>query len=1338
MQEKKYIESLCRSKSAYHSPESAIDQANSCDTLSHDIYTDNQRFIYELLQNADDASSEQGVLDFRIDFLGDYLIVSHKGEPFSEVDIESISSVGDGTKSGDENKTGFKGIGFKSVFAHSDSVIIKSGNYCFKFDKDSWENYWDVSWGDRTHWLQTRENKKKIAKVKMPFQILPIWTDVPNEVKSLQLDSYTVSTIIKLKKNVALEEDLKNLFSTSQIVLFLRSQQVKVTINSTEPLTIEKMFADGKISIKRNNTIISEWIIRSNSFPIPPAIKDELQNDEQTPQKLKEANLTEISFALPLQNNQIFVRGRSDNFIFSYLPTSIDVGFPFLVNASFLTDASRQRLHSDSVWNQWIFKEIAYRYFLWIADLAKDDNYRYQFFDVIPQKLSNGQLGEKFNEGYEKALDEIAFIRNSQGKLILIKDALYDDSHLSDIIDCNIITSYINKEQGKTYDENSFVDKKISKIVVLERLGVYIFGLENMAGLFISEIFKNNHHLNDNFNLIDFLYKRVSSIKTETENWNHRLESIPFIFDENCKLCTPSEIYFASATYQNDLAENISIIHKDILEKIEENHLLKSWLEDLGVQEPTDASFIEKTIIGDKNFITTENAIEVGRYVFKSYEKGEISSCKLLEMKLLTSKGNLLLASDCYLSTIYVPKFELQRYCDLDNFVSEHYVDIGENVNEWKAFLTSIGVEEDIKWHTEKIALYDEWESRYDYKFIQSVFEGSKKLYWISYEGWTLDKKIGDYIFNPSRVSINTFTNLQYAHNNYAFATCLFKRIFDSIKVSDIKEDLYVSGSTGMIGRIVSSIWLKEAGSPDKYFEWVIKNIPLIPTVNHDCQYASQVYTNSHEITTISGDYFHIIDYDGIVPPDWVEYLGLKNQLEIEDYLYLLNKFANETDSERQKENMDRILLIYDKLSGKLPSLYFTEKENIIDWAKDHKLRANDGKFYQSSELDFITIDGFNSDKQIYANDREKEKYLELFKLLGVHIVDSVTPAIEANDGEYIEFKSKLSSVLPLLALVTDKDDNWKKEYDRLLEKNNSLEIYAATSIKMSYGNEEDVAEKSVYLDGNKCYIVHPWNRPRIIPDVSEMLCKYFQLKKALKDYLIVFLQEDDVKENLEYLKEKKFDVNKIPDEYLTQMRDLSKAKSVIEEIRMIEDDIEEEGLVPIDGLGSKKRQAFAMEAQEKIMSLLESKGCSFEDKNHSYTVLYSIKRPDGTLSKAIMKGAGRGYIYFTPREWLELAENHAMLMIVDGNHMVRNVNLDELITDNTFFHMRFNTQNFAVDTNLKVFAKFFKPMPRNSVHFIFKAPFNISMMDYLADFGMDKQNTSAIELTTDDINLLP
>lgn len=1340
MQEQQFIENLCKLKAAYHSPESAIDQANSCDTLSRDIYTDNQRFIYELLQNADDASSRQGVLDFRIDFADDYLVVSHKGEPFSEIDIESISSVGDGTKAGDEKKIGFKGIGFKSVFAHSDNVTIKSENYCFKFDKNSWTNYWDESWGSHYNWQQMREKKKKIAEVKMPFQILPIWTDVPDVIKTLHLDDYTVSTIIKLKKISSLEKDLNDLFSTSQIVLFLRSQQVKVSINSKEPLTIDKTYNNGKITIQKNNIVISEWIIKNDSFDIPPTIKEELQYDDQTPKKLKEATMTEISFALPLQNNRISAISKNDSYIFSYLPTSIDMGFPFLVNATFLTDASRQRLHNDSVWNQWIFTEIAYRYFNWIAELADDESYGYQIYNVIPNKLHNGLLGDFFNEGFEKAIDEIAFVKNQNGELILAKNALYDDCHLSEIISSGLITTYLNQEHNKSYNENCIVDKRISQKAVLERLGVYIFGIDELDGFITSETFRGNHQLSENFNFIEFLYKRATNDNYETDNWSQRLESIPFIFDENCKLCTPSEIYFPSVTYQNDLADNISIIHKDIVVKIEENHRLKSWLEELGVQEPTDASFIEKTIIGDKKFITTDNAIDVGRYLFKAYKRGEINYLfKLSEIKLLTSKGNLLRASDCYLSTKYVPVFELQSFSDIDIFVSEQYVSNYENVNDWKAFFTSIGVEEDIKWHTEKIDLLsDSWNSRFDCKFIQSAACGSEKLSWISGFGFTLEKKPAYYDFHPNSVYFKSFTNLKYAFNNITFSTCLFKRLFDSIQVSDINEDVSISGFTGMIPRSVSSHWLMQVGCSTKYFEWVMQNVPMIPTLSHGCQYASKVFTNSPEITDVAGDYLQIIKYDGIVPPSWVKFIGLKNQFELDDYLNLLVIFANEEDSEKQKVNKERILRIYDRLADMLLTMYSAERERISNWGKDHKLRANDGKFYQSSELDFITIDGFNSDKQIYANDREKEKYLELFKLLGVHIIDSVTPAVEAKDGEYIEFKSKLSSILPLLALVTDKDDNWKKEYDRLLEKNNSLETCAATSIKMSYGNDEDVIDKSVYLDGNKCYIVAPWNRPRIISDITEMLCKYFHLKMAIKDYLTVFLQEDDVKENLEYLKEKNFDVSQIPDEYLTQMRDLSKAKSVIEEIRMIEDDIEEEGLVPTEGLGSKKRQAFAMEAQEKIMSLLESKGCSFEDKNHSYTVLYSIKRPDGTLSKAIMKGASKGYIYFTPREWLELAENHAMLMIVDGNHMVRNVNLNELITDNTFFHMRFKTQNFAVDTNLKVFARFFRPMPRNSVHFVFKAPFNMSMMDYLADFGMDKQNTSAIELTSDDINLLP
>ena len=192
-----FIETLRSRKSDFPTPEEALDKAHACDIISKDIYTDNTRFVYELLQNADDASCKSGKLTFRIDFVGYYLVVSHCGKAFTEDDIESICSIGDGTKISDSEQTGFKGIGFKSVFAHSKSVIIKSGDYCFKFDQEE-SVIWNSKWGDRSAWEQLRAQKGKDVRVKMPWQVIPINTELPSNVKHLLdgMSEFTVSTIL--------------------------------------------------------------------------------------------------------------------------------------------------------------------------------------------------------------------------------------------------------------------------------------------------------------------------------------------------------------------------------------------------------------------------------------------------------------------------------------------------------------------------------------------------------------------------------------------------------------------------------------------------------------------------------------------------------------------------------------------------------------------------------------------------------------------------------------------------------------------------------------------------------------------------------------------------------------------------------------------------------------------------------------------------------------------------------------------------------------------------------------------------------------------------------------
>ena len=154
-----FIDFLYKRKTSFPAPEEARDKAKACDLLSKDIYNDSTRFAYELLQNADDASCQSNNLEFQIDFCGDYLIVSHKGKPFSDNDVESICSIGDGMKANDDGQTGFKGIGFKSVFAHANLVIIKSGNFCFKFDRDAC-NVWDPKWGNQQEWENMRKYEK--------------------------------------------------------------------------------------------------------------------------------------------------------------------------------------------------------------------------------------------------------------------------------------------------------------------------------------------------------------------------------------------------------------------------------------------------------------------------------------------------------------------------------------------------------------------------------------------------------------------------------------------------------------------------------------------------------------------------------------------------------------------------------------------------------------------------------------------------------------------------------------------------------------------------------------------------------------------------------------------------------------------------------------------------------------------------------------------------------------------------------------------------------------------------------------------------------------------------
>ncbi len=103
-------------------------------------YGDRTHFIYELLQNAEDALARRtdwrGSRAVSFDLDASTLRVSHFGVPFDEADIRGVCGIGQGTKK--LTDIGRFGIGFKSVFAFTDRPEIHSGSEDFAIESFVW------------------------------------------------------------------------------------------------------------------------------------------------------------------------------------------------------------------------------------------------------------------------------------------------------------------------------------------------------------------------------------------------------------------------------------------------------------------------------------------------------------------------------------------------------------------------------------------------------------------------------------------------------------------------------------------------------------------------------------------------------------------------------------------------------------------------------------------------------------------------------------------------------------------------------------------------------------------------------------------------------------------------------------------------------------------------------------------------------------------------------------------------------------------------------------------------------------------------------------------------
>ena len=94
------------------------------------LYSERTHFIFELIQNAEDA----GATELAFELFEDRLELRHDGRPFTEADVRGVCGVGQSGKSADLTAIGKFGIGFKSVYAYTRSPRVHSGGEHFRIE----------------------------------------------------------------------------------------------------------------------------------------------------------------------------------------------------------------------------------------------------------------------------------------------------------------------------------------------------------------------------------------------------------------------------------------------------------------------------------------------------------------------------------------------------------------------------------------------------------------------------------------------------------------------------------------------------------------------------------------------------------------------------------------------------------------------------------------------------------------------------------------------------------------------------------------------------------------------------------------------------------------------------------------------------------------------------------------------------------------------------------------------------------------------------------------------------------------------------------------------------
>lgn len=1251
-----FIKKLFRKRSNYNDPDQATMQENSLEKLSSGIYTEGERFIFELLQNAVDAHNGDDCLNVDIRMQDGYLIFMHNGDEFTEADIESICFVGrKGDKTTNAKKIGYKGIGFKSVFGISSKVFIHTGFLCFRFDKDYWTGYWSKNWVSALGPMP-----ENVSDYTMPWQVIPIESEVPVYVDE---GNANVATYIAIdsEDEEKLAGNIMGLMRSCRFLIFLKDKNIKMsfTRNGRALCSIEKQTQNGEVVLSVNGHEESRWMVYQN-YEVPLNLTEEqkrrIEKHKSTPDKLKNATSFDLSFAIAIENGKL--KKTEDAVFYTYLPTSyrFGEGLPFLVNANFITDEGRQHLDVDAEWNKVIIKKVPEEYLRWISTLSRSHP---NYYEILPKKSYGNvsDLERAYAEAMTDALKQIAFIPTlKNNNLLKVEEAFVDRIGLTTQIRADILLGHINRKNATIFTEKSLIANK--GVTILKDYGVATFEKDDLKELFNDKNAFENLTVEEDVKLVKFLHDFFVENKSMHVDI---LSSTKFLLDKNGTLRTPEETQFPS-DFKNEFSEDAIVLDYTILEDIGgTDSEIYTWLKQLGVKEASDISVIEQ-VICRSDYVTPDNAIEVGRFLFKVFKRenffDKISSYTLSNIKLLTKKGTLIKAENAYLGSEYRPDIDLEPVYDEDIYINESYIEDKSERDRYKDFFGNFGVPHSLKLTVRKFKCED----CRNIAHLNQIIEKSKKEYWTSWSGYI-------YYFDPKYFLVSYAPLIGFHTSNHQLCKIVWTSILASKRDTDGDK---IEGKSGYIDRMLSYSFYSDGNLP--FIDGMLNTIQKLPAVDGTMRLSREMFYNSEINKSLAGKYLPIIDVDCEIDESWNSALRLKRDLTISDLLAVLTSISE--DETNIEENKDRICKIYERIV-EIGIGSSSVREQIKSWAENEKILSKEGKFVSPSKLSHITLEGFRTHNQVYISKcKGKNNILKLLSLMGVRIIteDNVNPTFEGKDTN-TDVPTRLLSVLPALA-VLKRDCNQDKSYQEskayLQKKIENTVFYQCESIALAYDNSGDTISKITFAQDGKFYFTGKLHPAKIEP-LLQPLCSYLGIS-GKEHEMFVILTEPSFSGIVEYLKDKEYNVSPIEEEMLPAPIEGSSGTSVVSVGGQIG-----------GGIDKSAQIADSNEAKTLVLAKLETEGFDVSNVDADWSVIEGVKK-DGVSYPLVVKSCKNWdhKLLLNPTEWKELFKPNSMLWLHLGNRVVVPIKAHELFTYQDKLTITFDTVNLLMDDRIE------------------------------------------------------